>query len=292
MTVCDRENFRHRAKARVICVGHLQVRPANEQNPPLTYAKGAIVKKLLLVMALVLALPSITANAGTVDDPEITDVAGDANFINGHGQVPGLESGPDTRPASLDNLDLRAIWFETAYDTTPFLDPATGAVVRVEYDPTALVIHFETTGPLMPVDPFHRVHYVVRVQSGSCFANLSLHVRSVDPPVSHGVGDSGGLCATSYPPGERPLTTIDGNAGSLTLPLWTGSTGPFIQQILLPGATLENATAWVEPYLSHGPSFLRSDEAVGNRDFVIGQDVPSDVDCTVEPANAACEESA
>lgn len=131
---------------------------------------------LSAVVAL-LALGALPGAAGTADDPEITDPAGDANFAS---PITGQQA--DTRPASLDNADLLAVWFETAYETNKVLDPATGAVLRVEYSPSALLVHIKTHGPIHPTQPQGRsIKYQLPVTLPDCDAFFELHADASGP---------------------------------------------------------------------------------------------------------------
>src|SRR5688500_17667270 len=110
-----------------------------------------VPRRSSVVGVLIAALLCSPALAGTPGSPEITDVAGDANLVNGQGVQTGLETGPDTRPVSVDGADLLAVWFETVYDTIKTIDPETGRVSRVEYRATALLVRIKTQGPIHPI---------------------------------------------------------------------------------------------------------------------------------------------
>ena len=243
-------------------------------------------------LALALATGGVQANAGATD-PEITDVAGDGNFLNGQGAQPGHETGPDTRPASFDNVDLRAVWFETAYSTTKVRDAA-GNVLRVEHEPTALLIHVQTQAPPRPTSPWWTaVRYEVAVTLPGCKAFFRAYFHTATPPLTPGT-DS----ATINPSGG----TGCGGAGLITSPVRPTFAGP-ISTMTFPLAHLDTskyisggtvirqpvATAFAHlPSLS-SPGGLHPDETGIGRGFTIGQDVPADVDCGSDPENAECQ---
>lgn len=237
----------------------------------------------ILVGALLIPGPSSTAGTGV--DPEITDVAGDANYINGQDVAAGLEHGPDTRPASFDNVDLVSVWFETPYETNRVLDSATGEVLRVEHEPTGLLIHWKTAGPILPMDPFTHVDYIVRTHVGDCELKLSIRVGSANPGSSiypWSLGCDGWWGRNVDPP------VIQGNIGTGTF--LRKSPNPSKPSYFLPGVTLKGSFGLVQAHLPRAEQgFIYQDETKIGRDFTIGQDVPPDVECADEPTYPACE---
>ena len=244
-------------------------------------------RKLLtagLVAGLVAALSGIPATAGTSTDAEITDVAGDGNFINGQGAQPGHEIGPDTRPASFDNVDLRAVWFETAYSTTKVRDAA-GALLRVEHRPTALVIHVQTQAPARPMSPFGTINYKVSTTLPGCKASFELDVfstpseRAVIRPLEGTSCDPDGVITIS------PVApTFEGSVSTMTFPLADPHVAPYTSA----GTAIAQPSAYAWAVLPSAPG-RRADETVTGRDFTIGQDVPPDIDCSADPTNSECD---
>ena len=234
-----------------------------------------------------LVLGALPGAAGTSADPEIADIAGDANFINGQGIQPGHEEGPDSRPASIDNTDLRAVWFETAYTTNKVFDPETGDVLRVEYHPTALAVHVQTQGPARPMDPWNVILYKVQATLPGCTATFELSVRPNPPDVAT-IWPVGAQCG-DLPPGsgaQSPVTpTFEGTVSTITFPLTHFQTSQFISN----GTTIAQPAAHAIGRLPSLGSVFRADETVAGPDFTIGQDVPPNVDCTADPDNPECQ---
>jgi hypothetical protein len=252
-------------------------------------------RKLLtagLIAGLVAVLSGLPATAGTSTNAEITDVAGDGNFINGQGVQPGHEVGPDTRPVSFDNVDLRAVWFETAYSTTKVRDAA-GNVLRVEHAPTALLIHVQTQAPPRPMPPWwNAVRYEVAVTLPGCKAFFRAYFALTDNPLPVTPGTDS---ATINPSGG---TSCEG-AGVITSPVRPTFVGP-ISTMTFPLAHLTTSkyisggTAISQPSATAFANFpgsggLRPDETDIGLDFTIGQDVPPDIDCSADPTNPKCD---
>lgn len=241
--------------------------------------------------ALVAVLSGIPATAGTSGDPEITDVAGDANFINGQGLQPGHEAGPDTRPASVDGSDLLAVWFETAYTTTKVLDPSTGSVLRVEHRPTALLVHIRTQAPVRPMTPWSGLRYKVQATLPECRASFELQIYASNPALDHAnLYVVTGQCGTHGPntgPNIPVDPSFDGNVSTVTFPF-----GPEVSEIIWPGATIVQPEAHVfteRSVTAGGSDRVIPDQTAPGRTFTVGQDVPPDIDCTADPGNTECQ---
>ena len=244
-------------------------------------------RKLLtagLVAGLVAALSGIPASAGSSTAPDITDVAGDANFINGQGVQPGHEGGPDTRPASFDNVDLRAVWFETAYTTTKVRDAA-GNVLRVEHAPTALLVRVQTQGPARPMSPWNQINYEVAATLPGCKASFRVSLYSTTTPPRVTIRSlEGTSCGQEV---ASPVTpTFEGAVSTMTFPLAHPGVGPYISA----GTAIRQPAAVAAGLLpTVGSGGRRTDETVVGRDFTIGQDVPPDIDCSADPTNSKCD---
>lgn len=237
-----------------------------------------------LVVALValVSAAALPGAAGTAEDPEITDPAGDANFI---GAAAGTEE--DTRPASFDNADLRAVWFETEHSTTKIMDPATGAVARVEHRPVALVINIETQGPVRPLAPWGSLRFKVPVAMPGCEATFELLVATNPAFDSVEIRPATAGSCGELSIAKSPVTpTYDGAVSTISFPLAHEQ----ISQVISAGTALSQVDALViasPPVGGAGPAPL--DETAVGRDFTIGQDVPPDVDCTEDPGHAECQ---
>ncbi|MGH2691280.1 MAG: hypothetical protein ACRDHM_02140 [Actinomycetota bacterium] len=239
-----------------------------------------------LIAGVVAVLSGVPAMAGSSTDAEITDVAGDANFISA---VTADER--DTRPVSSDNADLRAVWFETAYSTSKVLDPGTGTVLRVEYRPTALVVKIQTQGPVRPLSPWGSLRFKVPVTVPACSATLELLVAT------NPAADSAEIrpAAPSTSCGEDPPVNIvispvkptyDGAVSAVTFPLAHEG----VSKVISPGTVLSQTRALVTAGPPAGSAIpTPSDQTASGRNFTIGQDVPPDVDCTATPNNTECQ---
>jgi hypothetical protein len=228
-------------------------------------------------------------SAAEDDEPHIVDATGDANFVNGQGTVPGQEDGADTGPASLGGADLVAVWFTTDYATHQVVDGATGAVLRVEHHPTALLVHLQTAAPVHPTFPPNRVlRYEVHAAIGDCALNFQLTANGNDPSTAgttlwtlndgcDGVDAGRGM-------GSPVKPAFTGEIATLEFPLDDG----YISSVLMPGLQLEQPTASVDAraHINFPPPVI--DEAAPGLSFIIGEDVPPDIDCADEPPDPAC----
>ncbi|MGH2711721.1 MAG: hypothetical protein ACRDH9_11020 [Actinomycetota bacterium] len=254
-------------------------------------SKRSWISVPVALLAAALLSAASTAQAGSQADPEITDVAGDANFINGQGVQPGHETGPDTRPASFDNVDLRGVWFETAYTTTKILDPQSEGVLRVEHHPTALLVHVQTQAPARPMSPsWQAVRYEVSVTLPGCKAFFRAYFSTTGPVYTPGtdsasIHPSGGTSCENAGVITSPVRpTFDGPISTMTLPLAHLNTSKYISE----GTAIRQPSAVAFANIPGNPG-LRPDETGIGRDFTIGQDVPPDVDCGSDPQNAECQ---
>jgi hypothetical protein len=245
------------------------------------------VRRTVASFAITVILGSIQAVA-TAAGPQVNDVAGDANFINGQSQVAGHEQGPNARPASVDGADLLAVSFETAYETIEIIEPGSGEVVRLEHRPSALLVRIKTQGPIQPTTPPGRdLQFDVFADLDDCRARFHL--------VASGRGvayDSASIFAATM--GCRHHTAGGGSQSpvkpayqgaevTLTFPLNQSDMQAFIADgthIRQPSARSVLVAPFVSPIL---------DETVAGSDFVIGQDVPPDVDCVADPSHPGCE---
>jgi hypothetical protein len=240
-----------------------------------------------LIAGLVAALSGIPAAAGTSTDAEVTDAPGDANFINGQGAQSGHEIGPDTRPASIDNSDLRAVWFETAYSTTKVKD-ASGNVLRVEHRPTALLLHIQTQGPIRPLAPWSYVEYRVQATLPGCEAYFQLAAYST-PPDRASIKHVGTACdgqANSFFAPSPVVPSYSGSVSTITFPLNDANIGHYISA----GSLISQPAAHVLGRLPAGSQAnVQVDETAAGDNFTIGQDVPADIDCVSSPGHTECQ---
>jgi hypothetical protein len=266
------------------------------------------------LLAVALLIPGPPSTAGTAADPEITDGAGDANYINGQRKTtclrpetcpePGAIPGTNPLPASVDELDLAAVWFETEYETTQVRDPATGEVSSVRHDPTALAIHIQTEAPAWPVPAqWASLGYRIPVTLPQCNAYFELGIRSGGNHLVKLTAGTpfGGLtpdCDLQKEPGQpdyrttfiSPVhVTFEGTVATLRFRL-VDQVNP-VWRFIPVGTAISQPYAFSDGSLQvAGTGGLIADETSVGRDFAIGQDVPPDVECSEEPDYPGCEE--
>lgn len=257
------------------------------------------MRKLVIATLALAALggyATVPATAGTPDDPEITDPAGDANGIS---QITGVEE--DTRPASIDSADLRAVWLETAFETNRVLDPETGAVLRVEHVPTGLLYHVRTEAPVRPMpSQVSQTRFTVTAEGNQlhdrpnpCWLTLNL---SLDAGGSSGDGASFTIPALCREEGQPTALVTGGLEVSVDADIVTASvpfSAPGIDEQFLPGRrlVLGAGSPGINSAIVHEStvgSFVDRARGTG-RSFTIGQDVPPDIDCSAEPGHPECQ---
>jgi hypothetical protein len=242
-------------------------------------------RKLLsagLIAGLVAVLSGIPATAGTSASPDISDPAGDANFASA---VSGDER--DTRPASTDNGDLRAVWFETAYSTTKVRD-ASGAVLRVEHQPTALLINIKTQSPVRPLSPLGALRFKVLATAPACTASFELLVAAASEKAEIRPAAPSTGCGEDPPLNLviSPVTpTYNGAVSTMTFPLAHEG----VSKVVSAGTVLSQTKAQTISQLSTGAFPVPLDQTSAGSSFTIGQDVPADVDCMATPDNTECQ---
>lgn len=247
--------------------------------------KAVARKRYSLACALIAAVWTGPATAGTSEEPEITDTAGDANFLNGQGVQSGLESGPDTRPVSVDGSDLLAVWFETEYATSRVVDPETGSILRVEYEPTSLLVHIRTQGPIHPTPPRRSVRYAVTADLPDCRASFTLQAYedpSQDRVTTWAITTGCGQVNAGAGVGSPVDPSFDGSLSTISFPLSSHS------QFIKPGSVIDQPKATVDSRAHINYTIPTIDESPVGQGFVIGEDVPADIDCEVDPEATPC----
>ena len=240
-------------------------------------------------LAVVVAPPGRAAAPA----PHITDKAGDANFGNGHG-IYDTGEGTDTRPASLDVADLREIRFETEYETVIDRDD-TGQAMRVRHVPTALNVHITTEGTFAQQPPVS-LTFRVPMFAGECPLVFQLSLPGPEGGPLHQQGaalqnQNAQLCGTTEPswPGS---VTYTGKTATMRFPL--AATGGLLadETSLQPS---ERAHVKRTIHVTIGIAFdayrvqgAMLDIAPLGRGFVIGSDVPPDVDCQTAGEDPRC----
>lgn len=239
-----------------------------------------------LTLALLAGGP---AGAGTPEQPEITDPAGDGNGINGQGVLLGAEAGPDSRPFSIDGADLRAIWFQTAYDVIKVRD-ASKNLLEVQYRPYAFRIHIKTEATAAPSFGPTLVYRVPADLSG-CGVFFQMWIRGPasvpqnDPPQRADIRKLDSTCpggaATLAPAGFS--LSVQGQVATLEYSL---SAAPTLIALGTPVAP--DGNPHVRPLLGAATVPVIDETVQAAGPFVIGSDVPKNVDCRATPDEPAC----
>ena len=246
----------------------------------------------ILVSALALSL-AVTTGA-TADEPPplpgVTDPAGDANAINGQGFLTGTEEGPDTRPVSWDGADLVHVQYETTF-TRKKVRGANRKVLGVEYTPTGLRVKFTTLGPIGTPGP--TAIYRIDANLGECNVFFQMYVRgpsAAPSDVQRGeVRKLTATCpggATTYASGVN--MAVRGNVAIVEYPF-----DAFVgvqQGLIAPGVEITGSLPQVRTLLGTVVTLTapQIDEAVEMPPFVIGSDVPANVDCRQTPEADGC----
>lgn len=241
------------------------------------------MRRLILVIAALATFAAVVpAKAGTSQAPEISDPVGDANGVSRY------IGSTDTRPASIDNADLRAIWLETAYEIEKDTDPETGEVVRVRHVPTGLRLHIRTQAPIRPLPPqvqevrfplalnypganFCRIKVTAKVQASELRAELLI------PALCREEGESTILVT------EGVGMSLGGDVLTTELPFDLSEVG----EHLYPGrtTTLDPLSSTV---VFEGAAAAPVDGTDAGSPFIIGSDVPADVECADDPDHPDC----
>lgn len=255
--------------------------------------KARSIAPLIVGLLAVLALGGSPAGAGTALGPEIHDQAGDAHFVNGGNIEYGFgELGPDTRPASIDSADVRAIWFETAYSTVKDRDEA-GAVTAVRHVPTALTVSFRAEEAVSPTfGP--AVTFYVPVRVGNCLIDLAAHVGGTDADSAAEIykytGCPGGSGIVSH---KAFSLKMDGKVVSATFPFsalpYSSTQVVLAKDVVLkpPASGNTGGTQLYVSWANFAVTMVDEVPALAAK-FRIGSDVPKNVDCLASPADAAC----
>lgn len=253
------------------------------------------MRSTIAVATAVLVLMTVPASAEE-EPPRIVDPIGDANsvFIE--------EEGPDTRPASDDRADILEVWPETLYDTVKETD-ADGTTLAVRHVPRALRVNVKTTAPASPATgPTLRFH--LPVAAGGCAIEFDFFVHGlltapddieeeavIDDTPPDGANFNFGCIGARLRSDEFNLT-FDGDVTRMTFP-FEALVGTPAEDLVAPGIALEPRSGagfirvrrLTTGYALFGYVDLASPLPAP---FVIGSDVPPDVDCVATPEHQAC----
>ena len=260
---------------------------------------------LFLVLGLVVGAPRLMA---AVEAPHIADAAGDANGINGQGLERTDTNGPDTRPLSIDGADLREVAFSTTYTTQKLLNPD-GSVREVRHIPEALRIRVTMEGDVLPTSGPSLMIVIpteVRRPDGNTCPSLfqgwwrgpvpgELDLQRAD--IRRGPGYCPGLMISTDTLFAGFDLSISGRVIIMEYPLSAPSMPGYIDngtviKSPLVSVQLRTNRVHVRPQFV-GMTGTRSptmaiDEAAPFPGFVVGSDVPPNVDCTATPNDPEC----
>ena len=275
--------------------------------------KARSIGGLIIGLVSALALGGNPAGAGTALGPEIVDQAGDANFANRNsGLLPALtinrEEVPKelrqwppesvVTPEDLKGADIRAMWFETAYNTVKETDDA-GNITSVRYVPTALLVNIRTTeAPVPTFGPTLVFRLPARIASCEVwFEGIVSGPGSLPTDAAPQSARLRKLTSTANPcPGGNATMTAgfsissQGNVLTMKYPF---SALPYSSTNLVLDRDVvvkpQPATATTQPHVA-GPNGLPNIDQTSKlaAKFRIGQDVPDNVNCVADPTNAAC----
>ena len=260
-------------------------------------------------LILGLGFGAYPVHAGTEAKPNITDPAGDGNFINGQDLQLGQEDGPDTRPLNVDGADITAIWFETGFDSVKETDSA-GNITRVDRVPNSLKINIKTVGPASPATGPFSISFRVPAVIAGCPISFEGWVDGAAGPGPFDLDQgadiykwTAAVCpgGSGYFPRTGFSISFSGNVTTLTYPFKAGAfaypaqgfLGNGVQVKPRPPSTAASGAKW-NPAAQTGMGSSTSgqfiDETLRYNSFILGWDVPADVDCIATPEHAECAE--
>lgn len=237
---------------------------------------GAIVTS---VMLLSFASGPAGADAGT---PSVTDIANDANLVNGQGFATGIER--DTGEVSYDPADIRAVAFETTFTSVPVGGDG------IDYKATGLKIHYRTTAT--PKSDGPTIIYRLNVAVDGCSSFLQAYLRGAsslpNDPADKTI--QWRQLAADCPDGVKTVTdagwtvTIDSAANELVMSFPYSKLSAAQREKLDEGSILSALVANTRTNFGTPAASLTApqiDESPLGEDFVIGSDMPKDVPCTI-----------
>ena len=255
--------------------------------------------------ALATLAPPAGANGG--GPAVMTDAAGDANGVNGQYSLSLDPNGPDSRPASIDGADLRRIEFSTTYTTQKVLNPD-GSIREVRYVADGLKVQATMEGDVLPTfGPSLMLEIpanVLRPSGSTCPALFRAWWRGPEPLDEDleqaDIRPCGFLTDTS----EGFDLAIDGPTVTMHYPFsaprmpgyiedGTEIKPPYVQtaESNFPHVGPQWAPVPTEPVVGGNsrPTFIgHIDETALFPGFVVGSDVPPDVDCAATPDHPDC----
>ena len=240
--------------------------------------------RLVRTFVFALAIAALALPAGAEATAQITDIAQDANGINGQGfgDLTGVDPSQPNDQASYAPADLRAIRFETAYTATPV------GTDGIDYTATALKIHVTTTAT--PKSDGPTLIYRINTGVNGCASFLQSYVRGTTSAPTDTANNTlqWRQLDAGCPDGVKTVTnaawttTIDAASKTLTMTFPYAALSETQLAAMAPGAYLSAARGEVRTQLGTATAPLIDDTPALLDDFVIGSDMPADVPCTVD----------
>lgn len=226
---------------------------------------------LSAALAALVVLAAMPATAGTAEKSELTDQAGDANFINsqGLGAIIGDES--LVTPVDLSSADLRAMWLETIFEEDETIEEdGSESVIRTA---TGLRWNVRTTAPASPsFGP--TVLFRMPLTIGGCTAFLESQVRG--PASSPADVQRGSLRVLG--------ADCPGGVRSITSPAFAPVFDDDVMTVEFPFAEVQGLLGAKTTLASNGAGHVRTvlvaatapaiDEAPGDWSFRLSSDLP------------------
>lgn len=256
------------------------------------------VKTISAVIGILTALSLCMPASAEPPAPQITDAAGDANFINAQGNTNAEPAnGPDTSAVYNEaGADIRSVRYSTRYWTRRIYNPE-GVLERVERLPNALQIEITTTGPTKP----SKFSLIFRIQTtiAGCETWFQAWVKGTQAQASEleradirkiTAGCPGGA-ATVFTGFQQ---TFDDNVMTLLFPFdaFTGPMAGFIKKgtQIDPLASFTNNANYPHVRTSIGGTVTAPsvDQTARPAPFVVGSDVPANADCLSTPEHPDC----
>jgi hypothetical protein len=244
--------------------------------------------------ALVAVLGGVGSQANADLAPHGTDIAGDANGVNGQGQktLTGVPGSTSTGPASYAPADLREVFFETPFEAVPVGQDG------IDYRATGLRIRLSTEST--PTSQAHTLVYSVVGRFNECNGRLKVHLRgplsAAGDPADRSLywSKATGTCPDGTGDVAMSGSTVTVDAASkelaITIPLASLSEPQrpyFAPDALIAGigggGYYDGIRAVVSGLVRGQTDLLVPgiDDTPNMPDFTIGSDMPSDVPCTI-----------
>jgi hypothetical protein len=261
-------------------------------------------KPLITAIGLAFALAVGMPASADIPEPQITDAAGDANFLNAQGNTNAEPaSGPDTSAVYNEaGADIRSISMYTRYTKVRMLN-TDGTVEMIDYRPKALEIDVTMTGPIKPA----KASMIFRLQTTieGCETWFQGWIRGAQAQATEleradirklTAGCPGGA-ATVFQGFQQ---IIDGNVMSLIYPFeagaFTGQMAGFITSgsQINPLGTFTNNANYPHIRVSVNGGTLTAptiDQTNRPTPFTVSSDVPADIICNDSPEHPECTAS-